>query len=719
MEDKLLTLFDMLHRPLSLDELYDNLHIINEDDKFLLGNILCQLENDYIITHNKQNCFQTLEFFKLMVGEIIVKEKGYAFVDGVDKSVFINKYNLLNAITYDTVLVKYDKDEDDRLEGEVVRVIKRGRSKLYGYLYSYKNKFYVKCVDPNIRKEIKIDKYDLNKARVNDLVEVSITKYSSEFLLTGKITKVIGNKNQSIDYVDAIVKSSMIDVTFSKEVLDEARSIPQSLSKNDLNGRVDYRDKLIVTIDGDDAKDLDDAISVCILPNNNFELGVYIADVSHYVLPKSALDKNAFNKSNSTYIPNKVFPMLPKELSNGICSLNEGVDRLVLSCIMEVDRNGNVVDSKITEGVIRSTKRLSYSTVNNYLKGLSSDLSQDIKDLLSNAYDLSKILSKKRASFGAFSFETTDSLLVFDDFGKLVDVKVSIREESERIIEEFMLLCNVCVCNTMAYLDVPFIYRVHEEPDLEKLNKTLEFINLYGKYYKIKNKKQISSVLQTIIKDNDVFDLSVDKDERTKRLIINDAIVRSMAKAKYSEFNIHHFGLHEENYTHFTSPIRRYADLVNHRLIKTFLLGINDSIIDNPMSYYTSLVSKASIKTSLNEKTSEKLERDVINYYKCLYMSSFKNMQFCGVISSITSYGIYVRLDNTIEGLSRYSDMAGFYEYNDILKSCKCVHLNNYYDIGDKVIVKVCGVNLNEREIAFCVEGKVNERNKTTSNRSK
>ena len=716
MKEKLLEIFlnDFKH-PLDIDELFEMLGLSDAHDFTMLAKCLNELEDEFIITHNHKGLFAPMSYFNLSVGVLDVKDGGYGFVDTPNGGVFVKASNLKGAITYDTVMIKEFTDDLGRKEGIVERVIKRGNEYFYGELLFYKGKYFVYSVDSKIKLTIFISKFDLLKAKPHQMVKVKVNKYFPNHTADGEVVEILGNTHDAGMDITALVLSSGIKTTFPEEVLLELEDIPDEISKLNYPNRKDLTDKLIITIDGIDAKDLDDAVRVEMLDNGNYLLGVYIADVSNYVKEGTFLDLEAFERGTSVYLPDRVIPMLPKKLSNGICSLNEGVDRLVMCCEMEIDNNGNVVNSEIFEGIINSKHRMTYDDVNMILKGdeILVNKYHDIYDMLLNANNLSKILNKKRETRGAFMFETPEAKIILNEKGNVVDIVLRRRFDAECLIEEFMLISNECVAETMTWLDVPFIYRVHEEPADDKVSKLMLMVNNFGYDYKLKGQKSVSRLLQKILKDHDLNEPGLSQEDITRRGIVNKALIRTMAKAKYQETNIGHFGLGSKCYTHFTSPIRRYPDLLVHRLIKEFMFNESFVNVSDKIGFYNSKVNAAGVNSSKTERIAEKLERDACDYKKCEYMERFYGDKFVGTISSIMNFGAFITLDNTVEGMCRFADMHDDYYVYDEARMCFVGNkFKITYSLGDRVKVRVMDVCKETREVNFRILGKEINRGK-------
>ena len=716
MKEKLLEIFlNNFTKPLDVDELFDMLGLVDASDFTALAKCLNELEDEFIITHNHKGLFAPMAFFNLSVGVLDVKDGGYGFVDTINGGVFVKASNLKGAITYDTVMIKEFTDEQGRKEGIIERIIKRGNEFFYGELLFYKGKYYVYSVDSKIKLTIFVNKNDLNKARPHQMVKVKINKYFPNNTADGEVVEVLGNNSDAGMDITALVLSSGIKTNFPEEVLLELDEIPDEIKKIDYPNRRDLTYKLIITIDGIDAKDLDDAVTVEKLDNGNYLLGVYIADVANYVKEGTFLDLEAFERGTSCYLPDRVIPMLPKKLSNGICSLNEGVDRLVMACEMEINNVGEIVNSEIFEGIINSKHRMTYDDVNKIINNDQEliDKYQDIYDMILTANELSKILNAKREKRGAFMFETPEAKIILNEKGNVVDIVLRQRFDAECLIEEFMLAANECVAETMTWLDVPFIYRVHEEPADDKISKLMIMVNNFGYDYKLKGQKGVAKLLQKILKDHDLNEVGLSQEDITRRGIVNKALIRTMAKAKYQETNIGHFGLGSKCYTHFTSPIRRYPDLLVHRLIKEFMF--NESFIDvtDKLGFYNNKVNIAGINSSKTERRAEKLERDACDYKKCEYMERFYGDKFVGTISSIMNFGAFVTLDNTVEGMCRFQDMHDDYYVYDEARMCFVGNkFKITYSLGDRVVVRVMDACKETREVNFRILGKEINRGK-------
>lgn len=709
MREKILKLLqsDSYH-PMVANQIFQLLNLKDSKEFTQLVKTLNQLEDEGEITHNSRGEYATFEKLNLAKGIIDVKDGGYAFVDTDLGGIFIKSDNINGAITYDEVLVEYYLDNLGRYEGKVVKIIKRNTRVIIGPVSRLRQKAIVRSIDSKIKLLVFIKEKDLKKAKVNDIVKVEITEYFPNMTADGKVVEVYGNKHLPGLDITSMVLSSGVPVEFPEDVRKEIKTIPNKIDSEVIlqkNPKIrDLRDKLIITIDGDDAKDLDDAISLEYNDSGNYHLGVYIADVSHYVQEKSPLDTEALNRGTSVYLPDRVIPMLPKELSNGICSLNEKVDRLVMVCEMEIDHDGKIINHDIFEAIINNKHRMTYSNVNAMLEDKNQairDAYFDIYPMLKQMNELAKTLRNKRIKRGSFEFESLEPRLILDQNGKVVDIVLRKQRSAEKLIEEFMLAANETVAEAMTWLNVPFIYRVHEEPSDEKITKLLETLDLFGYNVKIKNKKAMPKKLQEVLLSLE-NDEEKDSEELSKDIIINQMMIRSMSKAKYQEYNIGHFGLASECYTHFTSPIRRYPDLLVHRLVKQFMLGEDEVTVTSPVEYFASKVNYASIQSSKTEKRAEVLERDCVDYKKVEYASRFIGTITSGLLTSITNFGVFITLDNSIEGLVKYADMQDdYYDVDDKFGRIVGERNHKVYQIGDRLTVKIVSANLEKSEINF------------------
>lgn len=661
-------------------------------------NILKDMEKEGIIIKTRNERYGLVEKMNLIVGKIEGNEKGFGFLIPDDKTkedVFIPAEDMNGALHGDRVIVRitskglYGKKE----EGEVIRILERANDTIVGTFESSNNFGFVIPDDSRIAYDVFISKSNFNGAKTNQKVVVEITRWPEKRRNPeGKIVEILGYVGEKGTDILSIIKQFKLSEDFPAKVLNQASSIEQTVSQEEIEKRVDLRNLNIFTIDGADAKDLDDAVSIEKLSNGNYKLGVHIADVSHYVKEKSPIDKEAHKRGNSVYLVDRVIPMLPKELSNGICSLNPNEDRLTLSVFMEIDKNGSVVDYKIVEGIIRSKARLVYDDVSDFLerddkKALKNleGVTEDLKIM----EELSHILYEKRQKRGCIDFDFPEARIILDEDGIPIDVVKEDRRIADKMIEEFMLVCNETIAEHFYWADIPFLYRIHEEPDMEKIEEFNKFIHNFG--YSIKGIQDIHpKELQLLTKE------VKGKKEET---LINTLLLRSLKKAKYSSEKDIHFGLAAEYYCHFTAPIRRYPDLQIHRIIKSYIKG---KLSSNEQDRLHVLLPKVADHTSTTERTAEEAEREVEDLKKAEYMSTRIGNVYEGIISSLTHFGMYVQLDNTIEGLVHFSNMIDDYYYFDEDKYYIIgEHTNKVYRLGDTVKIIVINTDLVKRTIDF------------------
>ncbi|MFQ6793747.1 MAG: ribonuclease R [Thomasclavelia sp.] len=670
-----------------------------KSDQFVkLVKTLNQLEDEGLVVRDKYNNYYLPEQLNIYVGVLSLNKRGYGFVktDRLEKDIFIGKNDLKGAFNQDTVLVELAKKSDgDSPEGKIVKIINRGQTRFVGEVKKAKRDFYVDVDDVLFDQPIFVDQAHSHGAMPGHKVMVEIKTYKP--FLKGDIIKILGHRNDPGIDILSVVYQHDTRVDFPQEVFDQISDIPSTIKDVDISDRLDLRNEVIVTIDGEDAKDLDDAISLKKLDNGHYYLGVHIADVSYYVTEGSPLDKEAFNRGTSIYLVDRVIPMLPHKLSNGICSLNPHEDRLTISCFMEIDQEGNVVDHEIVPSVINSTERMTYTNVNHILannQALQLRYSH-VKDLFFRMFELAQILRKKRFDRGAIDFDVKEAKVLVDNRGNPTDVVVRNRGEAEKIIEEFMLLANETVAQHFYWLELPFIYRVHENPKPEKL---LQFVNIAKTMgYTIKGSLEniYPSELSTII------EASKGTPEHT---IIATLLLRCMQKARYDEQCLGHFGLADEFYTHFTSPIRRYPDLIVHRMIRRFLF---DKQLDKKtIRYYQDLMMEIAEQSSFRERVAIEIEREVDDMKMAEYMEKHLGEEFEGTISSITNFGFFVELDNTIDGLVHVTDLTDdFYFFDE--RNLRYIGQRNrkVFKMSDRVKVRVASASKKDRSIDFEIVG--------------
>ena len=658
--------------------------------------IMNTLENDGEIVL-LDGLYIATEFADLIKGVLRGNEKGFAFLvpQNGGSDYFIPNRNLNGAMHQDLVLARKVENsvKGSNDEAEVIRILKRGVTVLSGTFFVDRGRCVVRPDDKNFFEDVYIVRGKEKNAKTGDKVLVRIVGYFKGYSPDGEILEVLGKRYELFAEENSIIKGSGFEEGFNKKVLAEVAKIPQEVSDNELIGRLNFTDRLIITIDGDDSRDFDDAVEVEILDNGNYRLGVHIADVSEYVERGSALDEEAFKRSTSVYFPDRVLPMLPRELSNGICSLNEGVVRLTLSCIMEIDKNGEVVDRQIVKSAIKSKRRMTYNQVEGIIGGdekLSKEFA-DVKPMLMLMADLQTILTNKRDERGRVDLDVKEAHITYHD-GK-IDVGQREAKRAYKIIEEFMVLANECVAEFAYYQELPILYRTHEKPSVEKATTFIEFLKVLGVNVRWRadnvHPSDFSSVLEKI-KDKPFYS------------IVNRVMLRSMQKAKYYPENLGHFGLSSTCYCHFTSPIRRYPDLIVHRVIKYALDGEISAIND----LYGDFIYDSATQTSEKEKKADEVERAVDDLYKAKYMEDFIGQEFDAVISGVTSFGVFCELDNTVEGFTPIECLPRanytFDKNTFTLSSPK-----HTFKLGEKVRIGVMGVDLTSRRTEFIILYKI------------
>ncbi|MCD8390567.1 MAG: ribonuclease R, partial [Firmicutes bacterium] len=641
---------------------------------------------------------------KTVTGVLHCNARGYfGFVspDSGEAEVYVAGKSLNSALDGDTVLAGIDKQasagrfENANSEGHIIRVLKRAHTTFAGTVYEGKSGvILVKPDNMKIYAHIKISKE--NKALIGKRVCVEITKYGKSDKIQGKVIEVLGDRDSVRGYIDGIIIENGIKSEFDAETLAEAENAPAEITEADLKGRLDLRDELIFTIDGASAKDFDDAVSLEILENGNYYLGVHIADVTRYVTQGSALDNEAFERATSVYLADRVIPMLPERLSNGICSLNPNEDRLTLSVFMEIDGGGNVVKHSLNESVIRSKERMTYEDTNAIFDG-DEALREKYAHLLPtlNAMaELAEILNKKREKRGAIQFDFPETQIKVNENAEPVDISYYTRGISNKMIEEFMLSANETVAETAFWAELPFVYRAHEAPSTDKITAFNEFLKNFG--LRIKggfgdNESVHPKALQQI--------LDAVKDRPEER-VVADSMLHSLMKADYRPECIGHFGLAAKYYCHFTSPIRRYPDLAIHRILKEYINNGTEGL-----SKFNAFVHNASARSSEAEVSAETAERAVDDLMKAKYMTDFVGNAYDAVITSITTFGVFVTLENSVEGLIRLQNMTDdYYEYDEKTRTLTGRRKNRIYKIGDKVRVMLMRADLQLRQVDFVFE---------------
>lgn len=683
------------YKKLNIKELRSILEVNSSEDIVELMKTMNQLTEEVIVIENSYHEFTLIENTKYVVGRLDLKPRGFGFVipnDPSKEDIFIHRNEINDAMNNDIVLVFVEKfSYGVRQEGVIRKVIERKYTHIIGTLSFRNGMGFLYSDDRSISNDIVIRKENLNGAIKNDVVRVKILNYSWKKRIECTVSEILGKRNdKGVDVLTKILKYN-VDPVFSEEVLGAANKFTK-ITEKDLEGRTDLSNEKIVTIDGDDSKDFDDAVIVKTLDNGHYTLGVSIADVSHYVTEGSILDKEAYKRGTSIYMPGRVIPMLPFNLSNGMCSLVPNEIRLTITCDMEIDETGKVVDYKVYPSYIKSYARMTYNKINQIFLG-DTELAEEYADLVGMFYDmrrLAKVLKQRRSEKGSINFETDEAYIILDDNGKAVDIKKRDRGVSEGIIEEFMLKANQVIAEHVSWMELPFIYRIHEKPKEEKLNRLIAMATALG--YPVKGKTEVSHFeLQKLLRE-------VEGTEAAHG--INLLMLRSMQKAIYSEMNLGHYGLSFKFYTHFTSPIRRYPDLIVHRLLREYLF--KSTINTDVIKHYAECMKDIGIQTSKMERQAVLLEREITDMKKAEYISKFINKRFDGIISSVTSFGLYISLPNTVEGLVHISALDDdYYHYDEKLMLLIGERKKRIFRIGDKVSVQVMGANIPDGEVDF------------------
>ena len=692
LEDKILEILKNENKALSVYEINDALGLTTVDELKELLKTLNVLEDNLKIYRTNKNRYLLFSNSHLKIGTMIANKKGYGFVDiEGDQDVFIPPNSINGAIHGDKVIVEITSPKGIDLEGRIVKIVDRKFKQMVGEIYYKKNRPYLKLDDDRINITVEIDKKKTQGAMDGHKVLVKITNKLKENNYKGEVIKILGHKNDPGVDILSITNEMGIPDTFSALVMQELDNVPDEVLDKDLIDRVDLRKEIIFTIDGDDTKDIDDAISIERF-QDHYKLGVHIADVSYYVRPHTALDNEAFDRGTSVYLADRVIPMLPHKLSNGICSLNPNVDRLAISCIMEIDTNGNVIDYDILKTVIKSRIQMTYNKVNQILEdNIIPDGYEEYVDKLKMMEDLANILRKNKENRGYIDFEIDESKIIVDEKGKAIDITLRNRGTGEKLIEDFMIAANETVANHIYYMQLPFIYRVHGEPDEEKITNFMRYLNILGYHVKADLKKLTPKTMQNIL---------AQLKSKKEFHLLSALLLRSMQKAVYDTNNIGHFGIASKCYTHFTSPIRRYPDTTVHRLLHTYLF--NNNINNETINYYERELPFIAEHTSDMERRSIECERAVDDMKKAEYMMDHIGEEFNGIISSVMNFGMFVELPNLIEGLVKLDSLQDdYYTYDETTFTIRGNNDKRGYRLGDSVRVKVVAADKEKRTIDF------------------
>lgn len=695
MKDKILEILKNSHSALSIEEIDSLLNISSIEQTKELIEVINEMEKKAEIYRSNKNKYMLFSDSPFKQGILRVNKKGFGFVEmGEEEDIFISRDNMNNALDSDRVIAEITETKPDgRVEGRIIRIVERTLSTVVGEIYFKKNKVYVNPDDKKLNMTIEIEKNKHMGTVPGHKVVVKINPNGKKGNYTGQVIKVLGHKNDpGVDILSIVYKYDIKD-TFDEETIRELDDIKEEVTEADKAGRRDLTNEMIFTIDGIDTRDIDDAISIEKLDNGNYKLGVHIADVSYYIKEGTALDKEAMERGTSVYLVDRVIPMIPHKLSNGICSLNPNVERLAISCVMEVDSNGHTVDYEIFESVIKSKIQMNYNNVNKILEeNIVPEGYEEYVDSLKLMHELSKIIRKAKHQRGSLDFEVDEPKILVDEVCHPTEVVVRERGEGEKLIEDFMIQANETVATHIFYMELPFIYRVHEYPKEDKIRSFLSFLGTLG-YSVSGNIKDLSpKTMQRL--------LAFLKDKKEFK-ILSSQLLRNMQKAVYLPQNLGHYGLASKCYTHFTSPIRRYPDTTVHRLLRTYLF--ENKIDDQTIKHWETKLIEVADNSSFKERESIECEREVESMKMAEYMEDHIGEEFVGMISSINSFGMFVQLDNMIEGLIRLEDMKDFFNYDEFTQTLTGERTKKKYALGDIVKVKVERASKEEKTIDFSI----------------
>ena len=700
MKDKIVGILKDSDKALTIYDLEDKLHLLDVDELQELQTCLSELEKDAVIYHSNKDKYMMLEDSHLKRGIMRANKKGFGFVDidDSDVDVYISEDHMNGALHDDIVLVEItSKKGIDRLEGRVVKIINREKDTYVGEI-NFEGDTGIVSLDDNklkIKVQIPLDK-SMNAVDGHKVV-VRLGKRIDNSRFMGEVVEIIGHKNDPGIDILSIVKKYNIETDFPDDVKEQLKNIPSEVSEEECKNRRDLRNEMIFTIDGDDTKDIDDAVSIHRKPNGNYVLGVHIADVSYYVKEGSPLDNDAMERGTSVYLVDRVIPMLPHELSNGICSLNPNVSRLAISCVMEFDSHGKQIDYEIFESVIKSRIQMTYKKVNSILeKNIVPEGYEEYADSLRMMADLAEILRKAKENRGYIDFEVDEAKILVNEKCEPTEIVLRDRGVGENLIEDFMIAANECVATHIYFMNLPFIYRVHEVPKEEKIRSFLGFIGGLGYQINGNLKDNNPKSIQRLIKF---------LEDKKEFKILSKLLLRSMQKAVYKPVNLGHFGLASKCYTHFTSPIRRYPDTTVHRLLRTYLF--QHKLDDNTISHWEDKLVYVADHSSAKERSSIDCEREVEDMKMAQYMEGHIGEEFEGMISSVMSFGIFVELDNLIEGLVSIKDMKGFFNYDEDRMTLTNEKSHVKYTIGERIKVRVIRASKEAKTIDFEIVKKV------------
>ncbi len=701
LEEKILDLLNRKNKALSIEELNHLLELKTVEEFRELEDTINKMCCEYTIYRTNKNRYMTFDRSPLKKGILRVNKKGYGFVEiPEEEDIYIESSNMNGALHNDLVVAEITgHKEKNKLEGRILKILDRKLNFVIGEFYLENNYGHLILDEENLKMNIIIEPQCIHGAVDGHKVQVHLLKQGDNNTYYGEVVKILGHKNNpGVDILSIVYKYEIND-TFPEEVEEELKTIPNEVTTEDKKNRKDLTNEVIFTIDGADTKDIDDAVSIKKLENGNYQLGVHIADVSYYVKEGTALDINAMDRGTSVYLVDRVIPMLPHQLSNGICSLNEGAERLTISCVMEIDQTGKIVDYDIFESYIKSRKKMTYTAVNSILeKNIIPEGYEEFADDLKMMAELAKILRKNKLARGYLDFDVDEAKILVDEKCHPTDIVLRERGVGENLIEDFMIIANECVATHIFYMELPFIYRVHEIPKEERIHDFLSYIGTLGYIYKGNMKDNSPKEIQGL--------LNYLKDKKEFK-ILSSLLLRSMQKAVYKAENLGHYGLASKCYTHFTSPIRRYPDTTVHRLLRTYLFQ-HDLSNDTLHHWEEKLPVVAEIASS-REKASVNCEREVEDMKMAEYMEDHIGEEYEGMISGVMNFGIFIQLDNLIEGLCRLSDLKEFFHYDEKNMCVVGEKTKTRYGLGDRVLIKVVRASKEEQTIDFEIIKKIEE----------
>ncbi len=695
MKEEIINVLKESNKALSIIEIADLLNMNNTIGIKKLIEDLSSLENNFSVYRSNKDKYMLFENSHLKKGRLSVNKKGYGFLllENED-DIYIDSSNMNGALNNDIVVVEPFKGKDNKLEGRVVKILKKENNLIVGEFNIIDGNPHFTPDDNKLKLEIIIDNSDLDNLVDGHKIQVSIVKELGKYKYLGKVIKIIGHKNDPGVDILSIVYNHDINDVFSDEVMKEVDNIPNEVSNKDKIGRRDLTNEVIFTIDGDDTKDIDDAISIK-KEGENYILGVHIADVSYYVKEGTNLYKEAYSRATSVYLVDRVIPMLPHKLSNGICSLNPNEERLAISCIMKINKDGKIISHDLFESVIKSKIQMTYKNVNKILNNEEIPVGYELYvEDLKLMEELANILRKYKLSKGYLDFDTDEAKILVDKKGKPYDVILRDRGKGENMIEDFMIAANETVAEHIYYMGLPFVYRIHEVPDEEKIKSFMNSISLLG--YKVKGERNFTYPKSM----KNILDQLRDKEEFK---ILSMLLLRCMKKAVYKEENLGHYGLASKCYTHFTSPIRRFPDTTVHNLLRKYIFNKPDEReLSRLIKYWDENLPALCEHSSEKERESVECERDVESMKMAEYMEEHIGEEYDGIISSIMEFGMFIQLDNMIEGLVHVSELKGdYYTFDDVTKTLRGERKGKIFKLGQKVRIIVTNASKENSTIDF------------------